>query len=362
MLIHNILGIPESRFRYVLAPTYAFRSKSLTGAGSVGYFWFPQSGALQSVGLQADFKSYHYNESGLNIPELLMARYSKAAPELSFIFRNADPRSPVTRSLSVRGYGIREERFSYHINPNDSLYRPALVHDDLFYGRLRYEHRNDRTLNPFRYSVELHGNSDFGKLMAEGNLRIDYHRKNQGLEIRAFAGKVWSYSGKSLPLRNALHASYTAADDYLYDGVYFGRSERDGLSSHQLAIREGGLKIPTPYYANPLGVSDNWLAAVNVSASVPYLPIRLFFDAATFSEAGKLNPSGAKLLYDGGVSVHLPYDVLSVYWPFVFSPDYRDYLNSVEGKSGIRQTIRFQLNLQNVNWLRFTGKALKKVM
>lgn len=362
LLIHNIFAIPESRFRYVLAPTFAFRSKSLTGAGSAGYFWFPRTGIFQSVGLQADFKSYHFDESGLNIPELMQARYYKVAPELSFIFRNADPRSPVTRTLSARMYGIREEGFAYHLNPTDSLYRPSLMSKDQVYGRLFYEHRNDRTLHPFRYSVEAHGNGDFGKLMAEGNLRIDYPRKNQGLRIRAFAGKVWSFSSNPLSQRHSLHASYTGAEDYLYDGTYFGRSERSGFASHQLALSEGGLKIPTPQLANPLGVTDNWLASLNISTTIPYLPVRLFFDAATFSDAQKSNPSGAQLLYDGGVSLHLPYDIVSVYWPFIFSSDYKDYLNSVEGKSGFGQTFRFQVNLQNINWLRFTGKALKKVI
>lgn len=362
VLIHNIFALPEANFRFAVAPTYAFRSKALTGAGSVGYFWFPRSGVFQSVGLQADFKSYHYDESGVNIPGLLMARYKKVVPELSVIFRNANPRSAVTRTLSARAYGIWEEGFNYRLNPADSLYRPSIREKKFAYGRLRYEHRNDRTLHPFRYALEAHGGEDFLKLMAEGALRIDYHKKGQWLGIRAFAGKVTAFSGNPLPRRYALNASYTGANDYLYDGTYIGRSERDGFSSHQFAVREGGLKMPTPYYANPLGVSDNWLASLNLTTTIPVLPLRLFFDVATFSDADKLNPSGSKVLYDGGVSLHLPYDILSVYWPFLMSSDYKDYLQSVHGKSGIGQTILFQVNLHNVNWLRFTGKAVKKVI
>ncbi len=362
VLIHNIFALPQSNFRFALAPTYAFRSKSLTGTASAGYFWFPQSGAFQSIGLQADLKSYHYNESGLNIPELLLARYTRLAPELSFIFRNKDPRSPVTRSLSARAYGIWEQGFQFHRDAADQLFRPALVEKKFAYGRLRYEHRNERTLHPFGYALEAHGGEDFLKLMAEGNLRIDYHRKGQFLTARAFAGKVTALSGKPLPRRYALHASYTGANDYLYDGTYLGRSEREGFAAHQFGLQEGGLKMPTPYYANPLGETNNWLASLNLTTTIPYLPLRLFFDVATFSDAEKLNPSGSKVLYDGGVSLHLPYNIVSVYWPFLVSGDYKDYLRSVHGKSGLPQTIMFQVNLHNVNWLRFTGKAIQKVL
>ncbi|RYD51422.1 MAG: M1 family peptidase [Sphingobacteriales bacterium] len=362
LLLQNIFAVPQSPFRYALAPTYAFRSKSLTGAASAGYFWFPKRGLFQSVGLQADFKSYHYTESGFNVPELIQARYTKLTPELSFIFRNGNPRSPVTNSLSLRAYGIREEGFNYIQSPADSLYRPTIASTDLYYGRVRYEHRNERAVNPFSYGAEVHGNGDFVKLILEGNLRINYHKQGQWLDLRGFAGKLIVPSGTLLPRRYALQASSTGINDYLYDGTYLGRSEQDGISGRQFAMREGGLKIPTPLYANPLGVSDDWLVAANLSTTLPVLPIRLFFDVATFKDAGQLNPSGSKFLYDGGVSLHLPYDILSVYWPFIMSNDYKDYLQSVHGKSGLSQTLVFQLKLQNINWLRFTSKAIKEAM
>ncbi len=363
LLFHNTFAIPEARFRYALAPTWGFRSGSPTGAGSVGYFFFPQKGAFQSIGLQADFRSYHYNETALNRPDLLQARYTKIAPELSFTFRNRDPRSPVVRSTSLRAYGIREEGFVYNRPAGDTLFYPSIAFKDYGYLRLRYEHRNERAVNPFSYAVEAHGNGDFVKLMAEGNLRIDYG-KNGGLYLRGFAGKIFLPANTSLPNRYALQATSTGVNDYLYDGSYFGRSEREGFSSHQIGIREGGLKIPTPFVAFGLSSSDNWLASVNISTTVPFLPVRLFFDAATFSDIGKMLPSGSSLLYDGGVSLHFPYDVLNVYLPFVMSEDYRNYLqmNTPSKKSSLNQTFVFQLNLHNVNWLRFTGKALKKLI
>src|SRR5690606_1837043 len=103
-----------------------------------------------------------------------------------------------------------------------------------------------------------------------------------------------------------LNSTYTGRNDYLYEETYTGRNEQEGIGARQISIREGGLKIPTPYYANPLGRSDNWLAAINLRTDLPLgkIPLQLYLDISTFADADKLNPSGQKILYSGGLNLH----------------------------------------------------------
>src|SRR5690606_5755891 len=103
-----------------------------------------------------------------------------------------------------------------------------------------------------------------------------------------------------------LNSTFTGVNDYLYDDTYIGRTERDNAWAQQISLREGGFKIPTPLYANPIGRSDNWLATLNLETDLPLgkIPLRLFLDIGTFAQANKLNPSGSKVLYDGGFELH----------------------------------------------------------
>lgn len=363
LLFHN-LTIPQSRFRFVIAPLYAFGSKAPTGAASLGYFFYPQRG-FKEVLLQLDAKSFHYTESALNRTEPLHARYTKIAPSINFIFKEPEFISPVTRTLTLKAYSITEDYFLYTQSPADSLFRPSVAQQHNIYGLLRYTHMNNRTFNPFSYKFEAQAGQAFAKLTLEGKVRIDYHLKNKALRVRAFAGKFFTLDN-SIPFaaeRYWLNTTFTGVNDYLYDDTYIGRTESTRLPSQQISMREGGFKIPTPLYASPLGRSDNWLATLNVETDLPlgFIPLRLFLDAGTFTNAGTLNPSGSKFLYAGGVSLNLPFDVFNIYFPFVFSPDYKDYMTTIHGKNRVPKSMVFTLNLQNINWLKVSNKVLNLV-
>ncbi len=368
-IIHNTFSFVQPRLRFVAAPLYGFRSKELVGAGSVGYFWFPKSGPFREWSFQTDVKSFHFSESAQNTDKLVQTRFLKIAPELSFTFRRHTPRSTATNMLTLRGYAIQEDGLFFALNRADSLFRAfKATGNTKIWGKVVFQHLNERAINPFSYTVEVHGNSDFIKTSAEGNLRIDYHKKGKSLYLRGFAGKLFYKSGESLQRRYLLQASYTGENDYLYEGVYLGRNQRTGLASHQIGIREGGLKVPTPYLAQPLGASDSWLGALNVATDLPLgkLPLRLFADVATFSDAGTTNPSGSKILYDGGISAHIFGDLFALYWPLVLSSDYKNYYqgnyDNKGGSASFGRTFMFQLNLHNLNWLKMTQKAVKTAM
>jgi hypothetical protein len=144
-------------------------------------------------------------------------------------------------------------------------------------------------------------------------------------------------------------------NDYLYDDTYIGRSETTGFPSRQISTREGGLKMTTFSYLSTFGIgrSDNWLGSFNLKTDLPIkkLPVRLFLDVATFADAGKLNPSGSKVLFDGGVEVYL-LDMVNIYVPLIMSKDFKDYQRTITGKTSILDGITFSIQLNKINWLK----------
>ena len=360
LLFHNIT-MPENKFRFIVAPLYSFRSKRFNGLGSVAYVTHPKN-TFQEVTVQLDAKSFSYDETAVNITQPLFARYFKIAPSLSFVLKEPKATSSVKRTILLKGYGINEEYFVYNQHPVDSLFRPSITNKTSYYGLLRYTHQNSRTFNPFSYNAEFHAGKDFAKLMGEAKIRIDYHIKNKSLYIRAFAGKFFSFNNAGFAnSRYYLNSTFTGANDYLYDDTYFGRSEREGMASQQISMREGGLKIPTYFLASPIGRNDNWLAALNVKTDLPIkLPIRLFADVATFANASQLNPNQSKILFDAGVEVHFK-DIINIYIPLVMSSDYRDYFNSIIVDKKFLKSITFSIQLDKIEWLKASSEVFKLV-
>jgi len=362
LLIHN-LTVPQNRFRYALAPMYSFGSQTLTGAGSVGYWFYPKR-AFQEIVPQLDVKSFHYNETSYNIDNRLVARYTKLAPSLTFVFKNRNPLSTVTRSLMLKGYAITEENFDFTRTDTSQPFRASMGEAvQKTYGLLRYTHRNDRSFNPFGYSFEAQAGEAFVKLGLEGSVRVDYNARNKALYVRAYAGKYFDLnpglSGDEA--RYWLNTGYTGLFDYLYDGTYIGRSAREGLASRQVSMQEGGGKLTTPLYGFPLGRSDDWLASLNLKSDLPLgpLPLRLYLDITTYADAAKISPNGNRFLYSGGVEIHALRDILMLHIPLVMSQEYRDYLKSIYPGKTFGNSISFSIQLQNINWLRIVSSGMK---
>ena len=246
---------------------------------------------------------------------------------------------------------------------SDSTYTPVLGSETKMYNLLRYSHKNNRTYNPFGYSIEAQAGADFAKVTAEGNVRIDYNVKHKSLYVRAFLGKFFAISNDPrVYSRYELNASYSGIDDYLYDGTYLGRNATSRLAAQQISMQEGSFKVPV---FNNTGRSDNWMAAINLETDIPKIPIRLFFDAGLIPNPtpGIMHSSATTLLYDGGIEISLLKNVVSVYIPVIMSSDFQNYLTNTFGrKNAFARGISFTLQFQNMNWLRSTSALVSGVL
>lgn len=355
ILLHN-LSIPNKKLQFALAPMYATGSKSYAGSGFVSYSIFPNKIAQQiTLGLYA--RTYHFDESHLNLSSSIFLQYYKLMPEINIEFKKKTARSPIANQLGLRCALIGKQSFKYTFNTTDSLYRPTTESFvNKVYGELKFTHKNNRTFNPYGYAFTATGNNDFLKTCVEGNLRIDYHMKGKGFYVRAFGGMYFGWgnlNGLLSEQQYYLNSTYNANNDFMYDHVFMARSEQKGFLTHQIAMKEGGFKIQTLMLNNPVGVNDQWLTSVNLRSDLPIkLPfkVQLFIDAGTYAHAGKLNSSGNKLIYDGGVELHLFSDLLVIYAPLMMSKEFKDYTKSTYSKNRLLNSISFSLNTDKISW------------
>ena len=358
LVLHN-LTIPENRFRFILTPLYSGATGSMTGAGSVGYMWYPKR-TFQEILLQADGKSFHYNETYAGLTDRAYARYTKLEFGPSFTLKEKDPLSTATKMLSLKGYSIWEDQFA----GIDAGKARISIKQNL-YGVVKYEHFNERTYNPFSYTGEVQVGADFAKVTLEGKARVDYNVRKKSLYVRAFLGKFFAINGDpAVTSRYRLNSSYSGINDYLYDGTYIGRNASGNVASQQVSIQEGGFKVPV--FGN-VNRSDNYMATINVETDLPLgkLPIRLFVDAGVIPNIKPTieNNASTTFLYEAGLSVHLIKDVVYIYVPIVMSNDFQNYLHDTYGnKKAFARGISFTMMFQNINWLRSPTSLLKKLV
>lgn len=359
LVLHN-LTIPQNRFQFALSPLYGTSSNKIGGTGFLSYTTYLNSGWLHDWQINLSGKAFSYDKSDLNLPEYMFAGYQKISPELVFHIRKPFPRSPVDRQLILRGYWIREESLAYRMSPSDSLYRPVSgPSEDYVFGKLRYEYENRRTFNPFGYALEGLAGKDFAKISATAHLRIDYYLENKAFYIRAFAGKLMDLSGKGIQdQRYELTTTYSGINDYLYDETFIGRHQNTGFWANQIAMNDGGFKMNTLQYARPVGLSDNWLAALNLSTDLPFgkLPLQIFGDLAALPKSN--GEPGMNVLYEAGIALHIG-NTVSFYLPLLMSKDLTDYSKSVLGKNRLLKSISMSINLNGIPWTKMSDLLLK---
>ncbi len=367
-LLHN-LTLPENRFRFAVAPMYSFQTKTFAGAGSVGYVWYSK-GLFKEIMLQTDAKTFHYNETYRSGDSShLFARYIKVAPSITFTFNEHDMLSPVTNTITLKGYYIDEEYFdtttiAFPVVLPGSTY-PIIRSRQNNYGSLVFNHYNSRTYNPFGYSIGGHIGTDFAKLNIQSYVRIDYNRSGKYLMVRGYFGKFFAINNTSDVIsRYSLNANYAAANDYLYDETYVGRNAQRGIAAQQISVNEGGFKVPMH---NGAGRSSDWLGAINLKSSLPFrrIPLSVFFDAGIIPNA---NPTFGRsgnttVLYDGGLSLNVTVLGMgtTIYVPLIMSRDFDNYLtNTYARKNAFVRGISFTIQLQN-NWLKAPASILNSL-
>ena len=346
-LYNNIL--PQKKFEYLLMPLYATENKDLTGHGEINLNITPNNKIFQQVTARLSADKYLYDF------DLFTLNFYKVVPELTFKFKKKNARSSLLNEISCRTLNITEERKMATFNDMRAFtgYKKKTVTSLI--NQMKYTLKNNRVINPFQMLIDLQQGKDFLKTSLQANYQITFKEKSKSIDIRIFAGTFLlnninknSTSNNIQDLRFRM-SGQTGYQDYLYDNVFLGRSERDGVFSRQFTETDGAFKVYTLF-----GQTNEWLVSLNVKSSLPEkIPFKVYADIGTAAN-GLL---GEKFLYDAGIDIPIMKNVFEIYFPVTMSPIIKeqitDYTTEKNYFKKALKTVRFTLNLNLVNPFHF---------
>jgi len=329
--------LPQKKFEFQLMPMYSYTTNDLAGYGRVAFNFFPKS-VFQKISIGATATRYAYSNAPFDM------NFNKIAPELLLEFKKSRLRSPFKHTLRYRNINLLNDSYSVNVvlgpgSDNTPTYKKT--QDYININDLTYTFAKSHAVQPYSLNVNLQQGEWMAKLGLTANYSYKFKNKNKSFDVRLFAGSFLSNDLAAAGPYRFRMSGWRGYQDYLYDNIYLGRTETDGILANQFTENEGGFK----FYA-PNGQSGKWLAALNLKSSLGNikLPIGLYADIGTCGTDGLLNDQA---LYDAGVYLSLRKNICEVYFPVLLCNDFKAYKTA----NGLTypETIRFTLNISLIN-------------
>lgn len=351
----------QKPFTYYAAPVYTFKSKTIAGIAGASYQIRPKKYVNE---IEAGFtaSSFSYNDGADANNEKVFARLIKIVPYIKATLPSQARQ--IEKTLTFKTYFISERDLEFiRDTVNHTFYQQEGKFKTRYINELTFDYSSNRILYPYHAQLQAQQASNWYRLNATGNYFFNY-ANGGGMNVRAFAAK-FGYIGSVSSAEKFENLRYMpkltavrGAEDYTYSNYFIGRNDFDGLSSRQIMMRDGGLKLRTDLFEGLQGRSDDWVASVNLSTSIPLLPskvpLKVFFDAGTYSEAWDDDNPNPRFLYVAGLQLSLFKDVLNIYAPIFYSKQFRDQLKSVPEEDKFLKKVSFSIDIQRID--------LKKVL
>jgi hypothetical protein len=210
--------------------------------------------------------------------------------------------------------------------------------------------KRESTLHPFQVNATVRQGDNFLALQAEGKFNISYKKRNEGLEIRLFAGGFPIYTKNNTDISSPLPRmflstatvnsfAYWLQCDYMFDETFIDRNGRDKYLGRQVATTGGAFRSFTTF-----GATNKFLVSTNIRSSIHrFVPILPFVSAAAI--VTDLNKT--EFAMELGLTLALIKNVAEIHLPLVTTNNIKRN-QEVLGISKWYQRITFtlQLNMQ----------------
>ncbi|MEL6922973.1 MAG: hypothetical protein AAFO94_02920 [Bacteroidota bacterium] len=355
---------PANKFEYRLTPLFGIRSGDLTGMLNLRYHLYPKK-AIQQLTIGVDMRRFNY---AYNERWDYFLNYEKIRASLQLELKKK-PTNPVRQFITLSSNFLTEDLATFDTTGTFSGTEDELSN----ILELQYALVKNTVVNPFQLNIgleyqqynrnilDLSFNESYLKASLEMQTSYTY-KEDRNVSLRLFAGYFLDNSRRNAgtlanrTARGSFALTSQGYNDYQYNDFFFGRTEREGLLSRQIMIREGGMK--TAFGSSfKTGLSNDYIVAVNLKADLPQrlplgLPLKPYFDIGYYHDA---QPTGAgktfqdQLLWSGGVALEFNnrlFDgpVLGIYFPIINSETVSREFNQINGNYWSR--ISFMLNLR----------------
>jgi len=296
LAIHNGFLIPKP-LEYLIMPFYTFNNSKFAGYGKVSYNITPynQLIRLAKVTLEGTQFGAPGNRS-----------YNKIMGRLDIHFRPAIITNPI-RQRAYGQYILASDLFQIENVGNAKLIQYLL---------LGYEIQKVSLVNPWSLLLSVESGSEFQKTAADFDYKLSYAGRDNGLEIRLFAGAMLSNTS-SHSFYSLAPAGRSGREQYLYDGVYPDRFSvfPSTFFSRQMTVSEGGLVSPVN---ERLGYS-NWLVSLSLSSNLPgkigHIGIKPFVNLL-LNDHGLAGTNNSPFFGEAGIKVGF-WNLFEVHFPLL---------------------------------------------
>ncbi|MBX2893092.1 MAG: M1 family metallopeptidase [Saprospiraceae bacterium] len=341
--------LPSRRLQYYLAPGYGFGSKQLVGLADARYHFFP-GGLFPKISVGASAKTFHLD---YNWRDDYYSKFYRVAPQVRAELRD--------NSVSFRHFlNLRTLFIGIENDMRDSIggfvgkeFDRYTIHE------ARYEAEQRKLPNPWRLVSALewqNGRDAFGsrgkylRSTLEWRQQFFYSPKRK-ITMRAFAGGFLHNARRDRgivagdPAQASLALNPQGFNDYRFDQVFLARGGERGILGRQVSQTEGGFKGAFgPAFANTIGVSNNFVLALNLKADFPKrlplgLPVKPWFDIGYYDDAtllGENRPSSEQWMWSGGFMLEFLNGGLEIYFPVAHSKFLKNKYNEVFGSNYLR--------------------------
>ncbi|CAN5635895.1 hypothetical protein BH10BAC2_BH10BAC2_43390 [soil metagenome] len=356
-MIHNY-QLPLQKFQFLITPMYATGSSSLAGATRFAYNHFTKRSWLEASvsGMRYsinDFEDAHNPKLNLGLTRIV--------PTVRFSLYNKNLREKSKWVFQARSFILKTEQLDFKTvtTPTDTFNLASKQTNSSVVNQLKVTYDNSRKLYPYNANVTIDQGKNFLRIGFTGKYFFNYNETKKGIAARVFVGKYFKLGSSNAFGSYATNLNMSGPkgdEDYTFSNYFIGRNEFEGWQSQQIMERDGFFKVRTDLLGSKIGKSDDWLIALNLSGNIPdkinplnvlpfELPVKLFLDIGTYSEAWKDDEITGKILYDAGLQFSFFSNCVNVYLPLLYSKVYSDYFKSYLGEKRFAKTISFNINL-----------------
>jgi len=340
---------------YLVMPMFGFLNRQPAGIVRIQHAFRINEGPVSRV--EAAFEAKRFGL--LNQPSVTY--YQRFAPSVMLQIRKRNPLDPARHRWMIRSLWFSRGEPSL-VDSAENIWRTD--HQSRWYvNEISWRYRNTDPGLPFRSAVSLQQSEGLIRAFGEATMKFPYRKGNKGFSVRSFAGMVvmkpsgelpWDYrfstAGVAMQTR-----TYFRPHDPLFDQLYLGRNNAEGILRQHFYPYEGGFKRATT-----VGNTERWMWTVNLSTAFPgRIPAELWLDAGIFADDSQDEFFKGVFLFSSGVKLILVRDVAEICFPFTFFESEaireREKLNNIN--PSYLQTIRFVLNLPVLNPLLLPGRV-----